>query len=59
VCCLENVSVLELQTIRFYLIQKNVELKEMFGRVNGTVRFKKCKQLFEHQHLLLLRDIWW
>jgi hypothetical protein len=21
--------------------------------------FKKCKQLFECQHLLLLRDIWW
>ncbi len=20
---------------------------------------KKCKQLFEYQHLLLLRDIWW
>jgi hypothetical protein len=19
----------------------------------------KCKQLFEYQHLLLLRDIWW
>jgi hypothetical protein len=26
---------------------------------NGTMRFKKCKQLFEHQHLLLLRDMWW
>jgi hypothetical protein len=25
---------------------------------NGTARFKKCKQLFEYQHLLLLRDIW-
>jgi hypothetical protein len=24
---------------------------------NGTVRFKKCKQLFEYQHLLWLRDI--
>ncbi len=20
---------------------------------------KKCKQLFEYQHLLLLKDIWW
>jgi hypothetical protein len=27
--------------------------------VNGTVSFNKCKQLFEYQHLLLLRDIWW
>jgi hypothetical protein len=24
---------------------------------NGTVHFKKCKQLFEYQHLLLFRDI--
>jgi hypothetical protein len=26
---------------------------------NGTGHFKKCKQLFQYQHLLLLRDIWW
>jgi hypothetical protein len=26
---------------------------------NGTARFKKCKKLFEYQHLLLLRNIWW
>ncbi len=26
---------------------------------NGTAHFKKCKQLFEYKHLLLLRDIWW
>ncbi len=26
---------------------------------NGTTHFKECKQLFEYQHLLLLRDIWW
>jgi hypothetical protein len=25
---------------------------------NGTTRFKKSKQLFEYQHLLLLGDIW-
>jgi hypothetical protein len=24
---------------------------------NGTACFKKCKQLFEYQHLLLLRDV--
>ncbi len=32
------------------------------GRImlaNGTANFKKCKQLFEYQHLLLFRDIWW
>jgi hypothetical protein len=28
-----------------------------FDGGNGTARFKKCKQLFEYQHLLLLRDI--
>jgi hypothetical protein len=26
---------------------------------NGTAHIKKCKQLFEYQHLLILRDIWW
>jgi hypothetical protein len=26
---------------------------------NGKAHFKKCKQLFEYQHLLFLRDIWW
>jgi hypothetical protein len=26
---------------------------------NGTARLKKCKQLFEYQHLLLLSDTWW
>ncbi len=26
---------------------------------NGTAHFQKCQQLFEYQHLLLLRDIWW
>ncbi len=25
---------------------------------NGTTHFKKCKQLFEYLHLLLLRDIY-
>jgi hypothetical protein len=26
---------------------------------NGTAHYEKCKKLFENQHLLLLRDIWW
>jgi hypothetical protein len=26
---------------------------------NGTACFKKCKHLFEYQHLLLLTEIWW
>ncbi len=26
---------------------------------NGTANFKNCKQSFEYQQLLLLRDIWW
>ncbi len=25
---------------------------------NGIAGFKKCKQLFEYQQVLLLRDIW-
>jgi hypothetical protein len=31
---------------------------DFFMPLNGTTRYKKCKQLFEYQHLLLLRDIW-
>jgi len=36
-------------------------LQEMIksDHLNGTGHFKKCKQLFEYQHLLLLIDIWW
>jgi hypothetical protein len=39
-------------------------VKSMFGMVrrslfNGTAHFKKCKQFFEYQHLLLFRDVWW
>jgi hypothetical protein len=34
------------------------EIKLRNFRPNGTVRFKKCKQLFEYQHLLFLRYIW-
>jgi hypothetical protein len=30
----------------------------MHHESNETARFKKCKQLFEYQHLLLLIDIW-
>ncbi len=29
------------------------------ANINGTACFKKCKQLFEYEHLLLLRDMWW
>jgi len=29
------------------------------SNANGTARLKNCNQLFEYQHLLLLRDIWW
>jgi len=37
-----------------------VQATELVGHLlNGTAHFKKCKQLFEYQHLLLLKDIWW
>ncbi len=42
---------IQLQFIQFSRLCKMVE-------ENGTAHFKKCKQLFEYQHLLLLRDIW-
>ena len=29
------------------------------ANLNGTGTLKKCKQSFEYQQLLLLRDIWW
>jgi hypothetical protein len=28
-------------------------------KANGKAHLKNCKQLFEYQHLLLHRDIWW
>jgi hypothetical protein len=34
-------------------------IKPVKSQNNGRALFKKCKQLFEYQHLLLLRDIWW
>jgi hypothetical protein len=34
-------------------------MEHLKGVRNGTVCFKKCKQLFAYQHLLLIRDIWW
>ncbi len=33
------------------------KIYDLYG-TNGTAHFKKCKQLFEYQCLLLLRDIW-
>jgi hypothetical protein len=36
-----------------------MSLKTSLLKHNVTTCFKKCKQLFENQHLLLLRDIWW
>ncbi len=33
------------------------KLKAKFELREGEVRFKKCKQLFEYQHLLLHRNI--
>ncbi len=41
-------------TYSFYLM-----LVAGFALPNGAACFKKCKQLFEYQHLRLLRDIWW
>jgi hypothetical protein len=40
------------------MVWTNIEMKENAAR-NGTVRFKKCKQLLENKHFLLIRDIWW
>ncbi len=48
-----------------YYCYRKADPKHVLGRslwsdiYNGTAHFKKCKQLFKYQHLLLLRDIWW
>jgi hypothetical protein len=34
------------------IVQWNNTLRYCSGWSNGTVHFKKCKQLFEYQHLL-------
>jgi hypothetical protein len=39
-------------------LSRNTRQEYMEYTNNGTARFKKCKQLFEYKHLLLLRDIW-
>jgi hypothetical protein len=31
---------------------------KIFKQIKGTACLHKCKQLFEYQHLLLLRDIY-
>ncbi len=45
--------------------KKGIIFFSLFGKQNsvnklpnGTACFKKCKQLFEYQHFLLLIDIW-
>jgi hypothetical protein len=36
-----------------------LKLIRYFVNGNGTAHFKNCKQSFEYELLLLLRDIWW
>ncbi len=39
-----------------------IELEKLKRRLKFAMEewaLKKCKQLFEYQHLLLFRDIWW
>ncbi len=39
---------------------KSNKLKCIRGKNNNrATHFKKCQQLFEYQHLLFLRTIWW
>jgi hypothetical protein len=40
------------------IIKRAFKLHFSTKTCNGTAHFKKCKQLFEYQYLLL-RDIWW
>jgi hypothetical protein len=36
-----------------------MEQNALKNAIKGVAHFKDYKQLFEYQHLLLLRDIWW
>jgi hypothetical protein len=44
--------------IHFYSLKHELLMYiDSRGIINGTAQFKKYKQLFQYQHLLLLRDI--
>ncbi len=40
----------------YYGTKFNTTLKILVYKHNGTAHFKKCKQLFDYQHLLFLRE---
>jgi hypothetical protein len=41
------------------LALEGVNVNSPYVLANGTAPFKKCKQLLQYQHFLLVRDIWW
>jgi hypothetical protein len=41
------------------MLQISLLSMSLYEVINGTVHFKNVKKLFEYQHLLLLRDMWW
>jgi hypothetical protein len=51
--CLIEQNIFEFKHIVEGETEKDFKLE-----IDGTACFKKCKQLLEYQHLLLLRDIW-
>ena len=46
-------------SLQYHMYCSNFLKLRQSKQSNGTKHFKKLKQLFEYQHLLLLRDIWW
>jgi hypothetical protein len=42
-----------------YKFCKNIVIGVENTAPDYTAGYKKCKELFEYPHLLLLRDIWW
>ncbi len=46
-------------TLTLFLNKRVEKFPQSSALANGTACFIKCKQLFEYQLLLLLRDIWW
>ncbi len=54
-----NISILSLLKIIAFHSESILLTMKIWIQRNGTAQLKKCKQLFEYRHLLLLSDTWW
>ncbi len=60
---LANVIKIVYYNRKTFIVQATELIQSCFNKVghlvNGTAHFKNCKQLFEYQHLLLIKDNCW